>query len=677
MIPWSRLPLLTSVNKELTIVRGGRHYQYALTVVQQSRAVAVQYPLKATIATPQPSPGAIASPLSLHAIGGDIAGSLSRQTSLALTVAQNDAAVAQQQALSQVLKFVPIPVPSSSPQAIIPQTLQTRSGSALPFESTSTGLVDPTLKTLFDTTPFAMQKVGTLNVGSLGTWATANTDNNFDAAAFYGIKEAGGDIEAASFNYSSAPAPVQPCNRFAARLAIPKPVASNDDAAYLPSTIALQYSSNLTTTGMNPGIDRVEALGVNQNFLSSASCDGSFYETTTAHMVATVIRDLDTKPPPGTLAPAITTQGIFAGISSARTLATVDSGLDSFQQIRLNIGAQLNDPLFGPSSGTTTYLAALSGPYAHAGYSMVNGDAIWGLDLLGYRLSNIYADFDAATSETLTLPTFRNVSLLIGTQDSSLSDRVAVLQQGQTMSYNGLLFPKSGMPAADGVIQPQTQNFAQLSGTVGVGNNGKNQLVLTIGAQEGESPSCLASTTSPVTYSCSDAVYHNGTWGIQFNTGGEINAGFSSTSANAGELAFGSSTNYFGGIGASPGTASAFFSYTDTACTLEISSAYTNAAYVQMSSIPQAGKTVSVEIDYPIPGRSGIDLSAGYLNIRSATAPQAQQHAVYILARFLAQGSQIVRHAADKDGKTATIDDSLRAASSGCPASLLIPQTQH
>jgi hypothetical protein len=679
-IPWSRFPLRPGDwHLWICVTKSDGSpafamYESLLAVSRQVFAGSAFYAPYARLVTPAPSPKAVPSPLRLREIGADVAYLPDPYDMLTGVAAQNDANVSTQKAIAQVLKFAPISIPSPTIAPVVPQTLQTREQSAFNYQASSTALVDPALKPLFDTSPFSMQKVTTLDSGGSYSHGTST----FNATAFYGLEENLGYVKAYSATISFPP-PSQPCScptptpspvpsplpTVKAQIVSPASYSTVDDPAYQPSTVTLQYSDVLS----KGALDRVGALAFNENIYTGLHETADSYESTTLHVLGSTVQDEDAASGPKTFG---TAHNDLVGVSAAQTVdfeRTSDQTFLSFLQWRESAGWQSDSPLFGPASGATTFVTPLSGPFAHFGVTTAltsvkkkqgkkqNGQdeeqtgpaktqtapattqpeqdekqLIATFDAFGYWVSNGYGDVSSATSMQAVLPVFRTSFLaLFGRETGRMSDRIGVLQEGLVTSYAAEMFPSPApgmpvVPGAPGTVRPQTANTVEIATSRDLGNKWTGQF--SAGYVNGLSTVCQAVKGPPQTFSCSAPWAQNMVWsailkwtGLQ---GGFMSAPITPTSG----IASGSATRYFGPLSSSPGSITTFVSYSHC---FVLSAAYTNAAYSQTATIPQKGVTTGAQIDMPLQGVVGATF--GYSNVRGGGAnglPSLDQSAVYV-----------------------------------------------
>lgn len=648
-LPWTRLglrPTSSVLNVKVCVSMAGASgantscltetretaYQSSLLVDVQNWAAEAKYAPVVRVATPQPSAGSTPGALRIHSVGGDLAVVPDVHNALYLTGVQNDASVAQQKALAQVLKFAPIAIPTPATTPVVPQSLQTRLQTAFSIPAPSSGLVTPDLKSVFDASPLSFQKIGTLNAGAAYTYGSSGTN----AAAFYGIQENGTYLKAYQMTGLVAPVYARTCAAKGLKVALPTPDHRTvDDAAYMPSTASAQYSDVMS----NGVLDRVAALSLDYNLYTNICDDsaqpfGERYRSFTLHVLANVIDDLNAKTAPligG--ATGATAQNVVLGESSAFTVANTSA--KHFLQARETIGVQIDSPFFSPSGGSATFLAPLNGPFVNLGMTIATGDKSAGaqqvgaIDLLAYRLTNRYGDIATNESAQVVVPLGRTpITLLAGAQNGSVSDRISVLQQGLASSYYAVAFPTAA-PVSPAVARNQTLQTVELTAPLWP------QIQASAGKQWGTSTTCVAIKSAAGTYSCSRTTNSNFAWSLAAKIS-PFQAGFASTSATyPGTLSAATSTRYFGSLGANPGSITSFLSYTNC---FQLSAAFTNAAYLQSSTIPQRGVTTAAQVDVPF---SDFDVSLGYVNIRSGTVPAAQQSAVFALVHLTREGPQL------------------------------------
>ncbi|MBV8369420.1 MAG: hypothetical protein JO036_10925 [Candidatus Eremiobacteraeota bacterium] len=648
-VPWNRLhPRPRGGALNVSVYSTTKHkvftysYNTTLDIEPQTVAVAARYAPYARLVTPMPSPGAAAAPLRLRAIGADFAVLPNIFNMFTAAGLQNDANVSTQKALAQITKFAPVPLPTDPAQPLVPQTLQTRLQPQFAYPGPSGGLVDPNLKPLFDTTPFAIQSVSTLNSGAAYTYV----NDYLSATALYAVKEAGGYVKAYNIVYTQpvatpspipipTPTPAPSIQRLQQQ--IPSTYGTVPDAAFMPTTVSVQYA-DVVSKGI---LDRVGAVAFDVNAYqpvkphqNDVDHPESTYRSTTVHVLGNLAEDENAQARPGARAGSLASAyHAFLGESAAYTYAT---GVGHFLQLRETAGIQLDDAFFAPSAGMTTYVAPLSGPVVHAGATVGNGEQkprIMSIDVVGYRLTDAYGDVATNESWQVALPVADTPAVLLaGSQTTSLSDRIAILQQGLVTSYGSLLVPllTSSGSALPVTTRPQYQRFVALTQSFPLG---KTEMQLTAGVQSGIGTACTAQKGAGAQFACTTAGNSNFTWGTTFkHPASGFQAGIATTSATTPAVFSASSAvRYFGPLSTSPGSITSFISYTKC---VQLTAGYTNTAFVQGSSIPQRGSTLAAQLDLPY---GDVAVSIGLVNSRTSAVAQVQPSAVYVLLHGMSQ----------------------------------------
>jgi hypothetical protein len=204
---------------------------------------------------------------------------------------------------------------------------------------------------------------------------------------------------------------------------------------------------------------------------------------------------------------------------------------------------------------------------------------------------------------------------------------VAELQQGLATSYFSAVFPSTASyaaPVTRPLIRPQSQqNAAVTSPSIG------KVLIAqaTGGFQNGSVTICAPSAKSVL---CSTAHDHAATWALFLNRS-PIGFGLANTASAAipGDIAAGTTSRYFGSYVNSPGSVTSYVSFSKC---IDLSAAYTNAAFPTGVPLPQRGSTVSAKAYVPL---RSFGVEGGYFRTTDTSNVTLNQSGYYALVRFL------------------------------------------
>ncbi len=620
-IPWKTLALTvhsSSIMVALNVCTGRSDCEPAQVVVEipvrvvdTAAALSVEY--APYVRVPQtPAPGA--TPQRLHDVGVD--GSFSwDQHDLALaSYNQDQSTVASQRALSQAISLTPLSVPMSG-QMPIAQTLQTRSQPLFSFSEVSQRLNDDSLKPLFDLVPYSVSKVGTLASGY--TYGYSSQAVKF--AALYGNQAQGWYTGAETVTLALTtppPSPEPSLPPFVAKTAAVEAIplkAPPPPAPFFESSTANDLPAQVTLlngySGSKGVRDNVNALAANAHVYQNESATYAGYQATTLDVFGRLIQDR--VGPDGRIGAATTSQ--FGGESASFTTSSAppNSAHPDFFQVKETLGAQVDERFFAPSAGSTTWVTPLSGPVAHLTASYAGGDSAryFALDVIGFRLTDIKGD--VATQEgvqaSLPVPHLTGWILTGGSLTQTVSDRIAVLEQGLVSNYANALVqvvptpnPKTGSVPETQIRPQHLDNGSLLSPWIPLTFPAETQIQLVGGYNFGSVTGCGTtpkSTAKKPLYACQTQQANHGVGGLFFRVGNLWSFGATDTSALPGSISAGGASRNLGTSGGLPGSVTGFLSY--GGCP-RISAAYTNAAFPSGVPLPQQGNTFSAEVDYPI-----------------------------------------------------------------------------
>jgi hypothetical protein len=648
-IPWSVLQL-RSGESHLTVAfasgvtRKAPPVPLDVTIDDRYGALSLAYAPLVHYATPAPSAKRPAP--RLHSIEADLLYGPDRYTMLDTAFAQNDAAVSVQRAFSQVVNEAPLPLPSAALGRTGPDTIITRTQPLVAFPKPSTALGDQDLRLFVDSSPFALSKIGSLASGYTAGYASPI----FNAGAFYGLQRSGlygqayaltVSIPTPSPRVTPAPSPsptpsptATPVNLGVAppQAPTPGPIEESKTSHDPLATIAVLDSN----VGNGSSFDNVSGLAFGTNFYRDACASEKLYCALTFHLFGSEQRDaypLTTSP--ATLVPPFASRTRFAGESGSYTRTLSASGSNPrFFQIGEMAGGQASDRFYAPAAGSVTAFAPLSGSLGHLVLSYGAGfhEHTYSVDLLAVRLTSPYGDVFTNVAEQIVVPFdtdgLRGWTFNAGMQSESLSDRVAELQQGLVPSYFAAVFPSSASltkPVAPALLRPQTQQNASLTAPV-IGK--VLTLQITGGFQNGSVTTCAPGAASTVL--CATSHDHAATWAA-FLTRQPIGFGIANTASAAipGDLAVASTSKYFGSYINAPGSVTSYISFSKC---IDLSAAYTNAAYPAGIPLPQKGTTLSAKAYFPL---GSFGLEGGYFRTTDFQNTALNQSGYYTLIRFM------------------------------------------
>jgi hypothetical protein len=617
-----------------------------VAIEDQSGALELAYAPLVNYGTPAPS---LKKPAPrLHQVEADVLYVPERHTMFDAAFAQNDAAAGVQRAANQILNGAPLPLPSAALAPSGPDTINTRTQPLVSFLRPSNALGDQDLRVFVDSLPFALAKVQSLASGYTVGYASPIVGGG----AFYGLQRSGlyDQAYALTINVptpsprvppspapsptpSPTPAPVK-LGVAPPPLATPGPIEESKTSHDPLATIALLDS----VVGSGNAFDSVSGIAFGTNFYHNACASEALYCAVTFHVFGS--QQYDAHPlvslGPGTapLAPPDSARTRFGGESASYTKILSASGANpSFFQVGETVGAQQADRFYAPASGTVTAFAPLSGTIGHTVLSYGTGfhEHVYSVDLLGVRLTTPYGDVFTNVAEQAVVPfdlaNLRGWTFNAGVQSESLSDRVAELQQGVATSYYNAVFPSAaalGGPPAPALVRPQTQQNATVMSPF-IGN------VLTVQAAGGfQNGSVTVCAPSPQTVLCSTAHDHAATWALFVNRA-PVGFGLANTASAAipGDLAVASTSRYFGSYVNAPGSVTSYLSF--SRC-VNLSAAYTNAAFPTGIPLPQKGSTVSAKAYLPL-GLFGLE--GGYFRTTDSQNASLSQSGYYGLVRFI------------------------------------------
>ncbi len=581
----------------------------------------------------------------LHDISADVLFDPDRHTMLDAAFAQNDAAVAVQRAASEIVGGAPLPLPSAALGPNGPDTIITRTQPLVGFLRPSTALGDQDLRVFVDSSPFALSRIPSLASGYTAGYASPIVGG----AAFYGLARSGLYDQAYALTITiptpapritptpaPTPSPTPTPVKYSVApppLATPGPMEESKTSHDPLATIAVLDS----IVGNGNSFDNVSGVAFGTNFYRDACASESLYCALTFHVFGSEQRDayplVSSPTSPVMLVPPDATWTRFAGESASYTKIVSATGVKpNFLQVGEMVGAQQSDPFYAPSSGTVTAFAPLGGSLGHLVLSYGTGlhEHTYSVDLLALRLTSAYGDVFTNVAEQVVIPfdtaTLRGWTFNAGVQSESLSDRVAELQQGLVQSYFAAVYPTGALTAsiAPAQLRPQTQQNATVTSPF-IGK------VLTVqlagGFQNGSVTTCAPAAK---TILCATSHDHAATWALFVNRQ-PIGFGLANTASSAipGDLAVATTSKYFGSYVNSPGSVTSFVSFSKC---VNLSAAYTNAAYPTGVPLPQKGATVSAKAYVPL---GDFGLEGGYFRATDTQNSTLNQSGYYALLRFM------------------------------------------
>jgi hypothetical protein len=609
-IPWDLLHL-DGDSRSIMLQTGGYEFLIPLQVFQGSVSISTDYAPYVRLSTPVPSGGA--APLRARDVELNVAFSPNRHHMLAASFAQNQSTISVQRALSNALSLAPVSLGGPA-RMTVGQDLQTQSQTLFTFLQPSNFLEDQSVKSLFDSTPFSVNKLSSLSAG----YAYGFSSDPFTAGAFYGVQSAGsynGGATATFILTTPVPSP-EPAPAFARQPTAanaPEHVALHPPAPPGPffesgtaSTPPFELSFINAFNGSRGTRDAIDALAFEAHVYHNQSRSGAEYYAQTFNIFGRLEHDFRT--PAGTAPGSI---GEFAGQSATFTSGSSDERGSHYFQLRETIGAQMNDRFFAPSSGTVSWLAPLSGPMAHltAAFAAGKTGRYYALDLLGFRLTNSAGDLAAQEGWQVTIPVAGPGWLLSGgSLTQTVSDRIAAINQGLISGY---------AQAIAQVPNPQIrpQHLANVSVLSPWLSAGRWQLELAGGYNTGTVTACGATISAKsTTYQCLTVLDSRAVGGIALRDGALL-LGATDTSIQSGSISAGDAARGIGTSGGLPGAVTGYISF--TGCP-QISAAYANAAMVSGIPFPQQGSTFSSQLDWPLAaGNERFDIVLGYFNERA------------------------------------------------------------
>jgi hypothetical protein len=648
-IPWSVLALRSHDSQlQIALATGattGRPLLVPLDVSVDDRDAYLGLAYSPAVHFTTPAPSSRRPGPRLHEIAADLMVAPDQHTMVDVAVAQNDAAVSVQRAYGEVINEAPLPLPSAAALNTGPDTIITRTQPLLSFLKPSTALGDQDLRVFLDSSPFTLNKVGSLASG----YTAGYSSPKLSAGAFYGLQRPGLYDEAYALTLTiptpeprvtpvPTPSPIPSATPTPVKLGVappplttPGPIEESKTSHDPLATIAFLDS----IAGNGTGFDNVSGVAVGTNFYRNACASETLYCAVTFHLFGS--QQFDAYPlgaTPGKPTPANATSMKTTGESASYTKILSAAGTNpSFVQIGEMLAAQQADRFFSPSAGSVTAFSPLSGPVGHVVFSYGTGanEHVYSVDLLATRLTSAYGDAFVDTASQVVVPFdtagLRGWTFNAGVQSESVSDRVAELQQGLVTSYYTAIFPtpKSvGGPVSPGLVRPQTQQNATVtSPTFG------NDLTVQVagGFQNGQVTNCAPLPKSLI--ECATAHDHAATWAI-FASHQPFGFGIANTASASipGDLALASTSKYFGSYVNAPGSVTSYVSY--TRC-LSLSAGYTNAAYPTGIPLPQKGTTLSAKVYYPI---STFGIEGGYFRTTDFQSSTYNQSGYYALLRF-------------------------------------------
>jgi hypothetical protein len=667
-IPWSVLRLRTHESHLTIAVSPGGANKPTLvpldvTIEDNNQSLSLAYSPFHHFASPAPSSKRPAP--RLHDVEADVAYSFDQHTLLDAAFAQNGAAVAVQQAASQIIGGAPLPLPSAAALPVGPDNIITRTTPLVTFLRPSTALGDQDLRVFADSAPFSINKVGSLASG----YTAGYSSSIVSGGAFYGLQRPGlyntaygltVTIPTPEPRVTPSPPPTPVPTQTPIKLGVaPPPIATpgpiEESKTSHDPLATISYIDSVAGTGTS--VDSVQGIALGTNYYKNTCASEVLYCALTFHVFGSGQFDaqqapvaLATPPPkkkgaidypdgaahgPVLYSPPATGQTLFAGESGSYTKILSASGsTPSFVQLAEMFAAQQADQFYSPSAGSVTAFAPLSGPLGHLVFSYGAGsnEHVYSADLLALRYTSPYGDVFTDTSWQILVPFdtagLRGWTLNAGFQSESLSDRVAELQQGLVTSYFSAIYPVPTQKAVDapvplGFVRPQTQQNAQLSTPI----LGK---VLTFqgtgGFQNGFVTTCAP---APKLIACATSHDHAATWAL-FATRSPVGFGVANTASTAipGDLAVATTSRYFGSYVNAPGSVTSFLSY--NRC-IGITAAYSNAAYPTGVPLAQKGETVTAKVYYPV---SFFGIEGGYFRSTDLQNTTLSQSGYYALLHF-------------------------------------------
>lgn len=637
LITWKQLQIHATTTWNV-YVDNGKVATIETTTAEESVTAYADIPYT-SLHSPSPGPTAPTpkpfTPASrAHSSGVDLAWDADQYNLLAASFAQNSIIATQQQTLAQISKNAALAIPTQQPNvtAQLPLTTQTRMQQILGFASSSSALADTEFKQLTDAAPFSTTKLQTLASGA----GYAYQSPFVNAAALYALTAPGTYAKAYTATVvipSPSPTPTPPTIKVryvTATFASPIPpkntylasfVGPVNDSNYAPSSVQIERADVMNKNVL----DRTDGIAFNFNAYDADCTGAASYCSTTLHVFGSALQDLN--PTTGGMAalplPGTTESTVF-GAGGAYTLVR-----DSFVQLTGTLADQQSDPFFAPSAGTTPAFAPLSGPFAHLTFSDSGPTAHAAtLDLLGFRLTNVYGDLDTHEGGAITLPFGGHASqwkFSTGVGFETISERMALLEQGYAQSYYTSAFsglaPAGATPPPAVILHQMIRDYS-LS-TKSFPTSKYFSIYGTAGYETGNAAAC-APETSPTATPCTPGPIHHIVYGL-FGQSQQVQFAIASGTTNSQPAPVSLTTiNHSTPTLNTPGALTAYL--TVSMCPI-VSAAITNAAYSMTSPIPQQGSTASAQIDAPFSIRQRVllDLSAGYFNIRSATQPSTDQ----------------------------------------------------
>jgi hypothetical protein len=579
----------------------------------------------------------------LHQIEADTLFVPDQHTMLDAAFAQNDAAAGVQRAAAQIIGGAPLPLPSAALAPSGPDTIITRTQPIVAFLRPSNVLGDQDLRVFVDSAPFALSRVPSLASGYTAAYASPIVGGG----AFYGLQRSGLYSQAYALTVN-VPTPAPRIAPSPAPAASPSPTPTPVKLGVAPPPLATPGPAEESKTSHDPlatialldsfvgngtSSDSVSGIALGTNFYRNACASETLYCALTFHVFGSQQYDahpLSSGPAPFALPDASRTR--FAGQSASFTKILSATGSNpSFFQIGETVGAQQADRFYAPASGTVTAFAPLSGSIGHVVLSYGTGfhEHVYSVDLLGVRLTSPYGDVFTNVAEQVVIPfdtaSLRGWTFNAGIQSESLSDRVAELQQGLASSYYAAVFPgMATAPVAPAVLRPQSQQNATVMSPF-FGN------VLTAQVAGGfQNGSVTVCAPSPQTILCSTAHDHAATWALFLNRA-PVGFGLANTASAAipGDLAVASTSRYFGSYVNAPGSVTSYVSFSKC---VNLSAAYTNAAFPTGIPLPQKGSTVTAKAYLPV---GAFGLEGGYFRTSDIANANLNQSGYYALLRFV------------------------------------------
>jgi hypothetical protein len=651
LVPWNALQLGRDATS-LYLTVNDEQVRIPLRISRaNARYVSADFAPFIRLNTPAPSTGA--APPRLHGIELNGNYNPDQYNLIAASFGQNQSTVATQRALSQVLSLAPVTLPMAPTEVVIGADLQTQSQTLFAFQQPSVLLEDPNIKSLFDVQPFSVTKLSSLASG----YAYGYASQPLKAGAFYGLQGPHTYARAESLTLALAtpapratptPAPSATPTPFSLNevptgnapahqpLQPPPPPAPVFEAA-TQSTPPLQLSLLNGAVQSNGTRDIIDALAIAGHVFQSTSTNGSVYRAETVNLFARVEHDF--RNPILMVSPA--SQSQFAGESSTFTAGNATQARPSYVQLRETVGVQVNDPYFSPTTGTTTWLSALSGPVAHLTASVAEGQAAkyYALDLFGFRLTNVNGDIAAQEGWQISVPLPNSDPgwlLSGGSETQSVSDRIAAVEQGLLANYAAAF---AQVVAPQPTVRPQRLGNLKLNSPwifrSSHGRPDRNlKLQFVAGYDFGTVTACGATSNSKPsapTFGCLTATDNRAVGGV-FLESGKLALGATDTSVASGTLSSSDAARNLGTSGSLPGSTTVYLTY--SLCP-QISFALTNAAFPSGVPLPQQGTTVSGQVDVPVNfGAAQSNLILGYFNERDVTNALFNESGFSAVLRF-------------------------------------------